>query len=386
MEIKADHIDQVNVSELIHYEKNANNHSEDQINRLCKLIQYQGFRNPLVVQKGTNKVIAGNGRLMAARKLGMGKVPVTYQEFESEAQLYAYMVSDNAVADWAELDLSAINMEALDFKDFDVELLGLKDFSLENPTVLEPLTDEDAIPENVETRCKLGDVWTLGEHRLMCGDSTSIDAVERLMNGEKADMVFTDPPYGISYEQEHRKSAPKQTNADVNNYFPIIKGDEVNIDYFVSSILGQFGYSKRIFIWGILNGKTLPKGSYIVWDKKTEAQANCPFGDFDVCWSKNTGWSMIRSMWGGFHSKEKGESRLHPTQKPIDLITQFFIKWGANCEKVVDLFGGSGSTLIACEKTNRKCFMMELDPKYCDVILSRWEQYTGKKAELNGPT
>jgi DNA modification methylase len=270
----------------------------------------------------------------------------------------------------------------VDFLDAEVVLPEVDmDYYSQEPESKEGLIDDDHVPEPLESKVKRGEVWALGEHRLMCGDSTKIEDVEKLMNGDKADMVFTDPPYGISYEQEHRTKAPKQTKTDVNNYFPVIAGDDTSIEVFTKHILDFFGSSKRIFIWGILNGKNLPDGgSYIVWDKKTEAQANCPFGDFDVCWSKNTGWKMIRSMWGGFHSKEKGEDRLHPTQKPIDLIEQFFSLWGKETKTVVDLFGGSGSTLIACEKTGRKCFMMELDEHYCGVIIARWEQFTGKQA------
>lgn len=161
--IKADQIEQVSVSELINHPKNMNIHSDDQINRLVKLIEYQGFRNPLVVQKGTNLVVAGNGRLMAARKMGMEKVPVTYQEFDSEAQLYAYMTSDNAIASWAELDLSAINSEILDFgSDFDNELLGIKNFNIETFKEIENTSEELNLNDfdNFEHECpKCGFEW-----------------------------------------------------------------------------------------------------------------------------------------------------------------------------------------------------------------------------------
>ena len=201
MEIKATDIIQVKVSELIPYEKNMNKHTPEQIDRLIKLIEYQGFRDALIVQKGTNIIAAGHGRWEAAKKMGLEKVPVTYQEFESEAQFYAFVVSHNAIAkdSWASLDLSAVNTEMLDLgPDFDISLLGIKDFVIEPIEKFEAQSDEDEVPEVVHPITRRGDIWLLGNHRLMCGDSTLIDDVEKLMNGEKADMVFTDPPYSLT--------------------------------------------------------------------------------------------------------------------------------------------------------------------------------------------
>lgn len=249
--------------------------------------------------------------------------------------------------------------------------------------VNEGLCGEDEIPEVVEPKTKSGDLYKLGNHRLLCGDSTNAQHVERLMSGEKADMVFTDPPYGIEYDDKTRKSWTRQSETAKQNNFGQIKNDSTEIGEFVNAILGYFDYCNRIFIWGILNGNgTVPKGSFIVWDRKTEAMADCPFGDFDICWSKNVGWKMIRVLWGGYISKEKGEQRLHPTQKPITLVQEFFERWGKSNDLVADLFLGSGSTLIACEKTNRKCYGLEIDPHYCDVIVARWEKFTGLNAEL----
>jgi len=200
----------------------------------------------------------------------------------------------------------------------------------------------------------------------------------------KADMVYTDPPYGIKYDDKIWNNRTKQDGAEnvKTSQFGMIKNDDIDINAFVSTILKFFGYSSRIFIWGILNGnEKVPKGSFIVWDKKTEAQKDCPFGDFDICWSKNVGWKILRHMWGGFHNKEKDENvRHHPTQKPVSLAIDFFDRWGKDKTNIVDLYLGSGSTLIACEKTNRRCFGMDIDPHYVSVIIKRWETFTGKKA------
>jgi DNA modification methylase len=408
MEIKSKEIVMVSVSELIHHPKNMNEHSEDQINRLVKLIEYQGFRNALVVQRGTNLVVAGNGRLMAAKKMGLKEVPVTYQEFDSEAQLYAYMTSDNAIASWSQLDMSKINTELLSLGDLDIELLGLKDFEVVVPEVLVPLTDEDAVPEIVHPITRRGDIWILGNHRLCCGDSTMIDDVERLMNGEKADMVFTDPPYGIS----------------VKNKIGEIKNDE-SLDVFRDSMQQLYTYSKHpshVYVW--CSSTLIPESGAIFsqyFDLKNiipSMNTNlttsipkyhfrhnyepCLFGMIgekalgtsvrisvsestknDSRYSGDGKLSVYPSLIPELKCSEPNNgSRLHPTMKKVDTICFYIDVSSMEGDIILDLFLGSGSTLIACEKTNRKCYGMELDEKYCDVIIKRFEQYTGKKATL----
>jgi len=201
VKIRSQKIEMVSIDTPIPYDKNMNQHTDEQIERLCKLIEYQGFRNPLVLQLGTNRIATGHGRLMAAKKMGMTEVPVIYQEFESEEQFYAYVVSDNAIQEWASLDLSQINLDMLDLgPELDIDMLGLKDFVIEPIEKFDAGCDEDEVPGVENPITKRGDVWLLGRHRLMCGDSTMIDDVEKLMNGEKADMVFTDPPYGMDYQ------------------------------------------------------------------------------------------------------------------------------------------------------------------------------------------
>lgn len=324
---------------------------------------------------------------MAAHLNNWTEFPVDFQDYETEEQEYQDMIADNKIAELAETDLSLVLKDVLELGPFDFDLLGIPDFKL--PEDFEPQSEEDSIPENVQTITKTGDLWILGRHRLLCGDSTNIQHVEKLMNGAKADMVFTDPPYGISFDDHANSEKQRKHTGAVSKKFGVIQNDDLDINEFVNIILGEFGYCHRIFIWGILNGNgngNVPSGSFIVWDKKLEQQANVPHGDFDICWSKNVGWKMLRHVWGGFKNKEKGEDRYHPTQKPISLVVDFFDRWGKAEDKVVDLFGGSGTTLIACEKTNRKCFMMELDPHYCDVIVTRWEKYTGQKAILQNVT
>ncbi len=372
----------IDVNSLSPHPKNRNHHGNEQIERLGKLIRFHGFRHPIIVSKLSGHVVAGHGRLEAAKHIGLSKVPVDYQDFQNEEAEYAFLVSDNAIASWAVLDLGGINSDIGDLgPDFDIDLLGIKDFVLEPAEKFAAQCDEDEIPEHVEPKSKLGDVYQLGRHRLMCGDSTSIDAVEKLMGGEKADMVFTDPPYGIDYKD--CSTVKGITNLKGNKYKPI-EGDNEPFD--PNLILGLFDYCPEMFMWGgdyYIGPEQIRNGSLLVWDKRIGEQDSLPGSHFEICWSKNRHARMLlRYPWVGVMATERGEKRVHPTQKSIKMIEFMLDKWGNKNDQVVDLFGGSGSTLIACEKTNRKCFMLEIDPHYCDVIVARWEKYTGKTSEL----
>ena len=203
-----------------------------------------------------------------------------------------------------------------------------------------------------------------------------IDDVEKLMNGEKADMVFTDPPYGIDLDTNYVSNKAVKGNT----YKKIIDDDK---DFNAGMLCEYFGNIEQ-FWWGANYYQgTLPKGgSWVVWDKSNEAQDKAIGSDFEICYStKHHKNSMYRKLWKGFTAKEIDEKRVHPTQKPIDMVVWFFSKWGEG-QNVADLFLGSGTTLIACEKTNRKCYGMELDEHYCDVIVERWQKFTGKEAIL----
>jgi len=206
------------IHKLIPNPKNPNNHPDKQIAMLSKIIDYQGQRSPVVVSKRSGFIVKGHGRLEALQKLGWDKVAVDYQEYESEAQEYADLIADNKIAELAKHDDSLMldTIKDLDMQDFDFELLGMDDFVL--PIEADPAKDmiEDDVPTDVDTRCKPGDVWVLGEHRLLCGDATSIDAVDKLMNGAKADMVFTDPPYGMNYSGRGENISNKIMNDDID--------------------------------------------------------------------------------------------------------------------------------------------------------------------------
>jgi DNA modification methylase len=372
------------IDRCIEYARNPrkNDHAVDKV---AAAIREFGFRVPICA-KSDGTVVDGHLRLKAAKKLGLTEVPVILADDMSEAQIKAFRLSVNKVAELADWDndLLALEFDELREMGFDLTLTGFEPDEIgalfpEQGT--EGLTDEDAVPEVPEQPVTVeGDVWLLGRHRLMCGDSTSIDAVERLMDGRKADMVFTDPPYGIAYSSS-KFDGNKAGVTNKRNKAEMIIGDGDNFD--PSFLVQMFKGAKEIFVWGYqYYPDKLGRGGIIVWNKKRETEAANPHGDFELCWSRRERNKMCWLQWGGFKNKEKGEDRLHTTQKPVALALWFFENWGNGLVCVVDLFGGSGSTLIACEKTARDCRMMELDPKYCDVIIKRWQDFTGQQATL----
>ena len=397
MHKQAPNITMIDTDSLIPYVNNARTHSQEQINQIAASIKEFGFINPVIID-GDNGIIAGHGRVQAAQKLGMAEVPCVQASHLTEAQKKAYILADNKLAlnaGWDD-EILRLELQSLDDLDFDLELTG---FDLEEIEALGELDveeleiEEQAIPEPQEDPVsKLGDVWVLGNHRLMCGDSTSVDAVEKLMAGQKADMVFTDPPYGMFLNADYSDMDSKFKGSDGGNKYDQVIGD--NEDFspdLINTVFACFDYCKEIFLWGAdYYAEHLPNknsGSWIVWDKRGDDSADKMYGStFELCWSKARHKRiMARVKWAGIFGMEKehDKKRCHPTQKPVELVKWFFDYFSLKDKKnVVDLFGGSGSTLIACEKLKRKCFMMELDPKYCDVIIKRWQNLTSEQAIL----
>ena len=386
------------VETLIPYAKNARTHSDEQVAQIAGSIKEFGFNNPVLVDKD-NSIIAGHGRLMAARKLGMDKVPVVQLGHMTEAQRKAYVLADNRIALNSGWDTSMLSLELLELKDeIDLSLLGFDADELDallNPIEeTEGLTDEDAVPDVPdESKTKLGDIYILGNHRLMCGDSTSIDAVEKLLDGNKADMVFTDPPYGVSYTGGLQNSAKGlQGNAR-----EMIKNDDIDL-YKEAVTIASMVCNGPVFMF---YADTVPFGLYrgiesvggevvalLIWKKKggygALGASYKPNHEPCVLWKKKgdrlnfIGSTAENRIW---EEDKEGVNKLHPTQKPVAIPKRAIGNHNANI--VLDLFGGSGSTLIACEELGRKARVMELDPKYCDVIVQRWEEFTGKKAVLS---
>jgi hypothetical protein len=320
---------------------------------------------PIVVD-ADNIVLGGNMRLKACIEAGLKEVPIIVASELTEEQQKEFIIKDNVGFgewDWEQL---ANEWEIEQLSDWGLDLpIEMED------TEIEAVEDNYQAPDTIETDIVIGDLFEIGEHRLLCGDSTDSDAVARLMNGEKADMVFTDPPYGIAYDNEERwNGIDKQNNSAKRNKGKMILGDAE--DFNPSFLLSYFSYCKEIFIWGMqYYPEHLGRGGCIVWNRKTETQKDVPHADFELCWSKQERNKMAWITWGGFKSKEIGEERLHTTQKPIELASWFFNNWGKQNDLVADLFLGSGSTMVAAHQLKRKCYGMELDPKYCQVIIDR---------------
>lgn len=375
------------VDKLIPYAKNARTHSDEQVAQIAGSIKEFGFNNPVLVDKD-NSVIAGHGRLMAARKLGMDKVPVVELEHLTESQRKAYVLADNRIALNSGWDTSMLSLELQDLKDdIDLSLLGFDPDELDallNPIEeTEGLTDEDAVPDVPdEPKTKLGDIYILGNHRLMCGDSTSITDVEKLMDGQKADMVFTDPPYGVDYKginNDSRDGLEDLLRGAFGNYLAVSKSG-ASIYCFHSdrcadvfhSVFREFFHFSSMIIWA-KNSLTLSQTDY------QSQHEPCLYGWMD---NGKHSWHSDRkqtSLWKFDKERVIG----HTTPKPVGLVERAINNSSKGGDLVIDLFGGSGSTMIAAEKIGRQANIMELDPKYCDVIVQRWEEFTGKKAVLS---
>jgi len=403
MKIRSQSITMVDVNSLIPHPKNCHDHPPEQLERLCKIIEYQGFRNPLTVQAGTNLIVTGHGRALAAKKLGMKEVPVIYQEFESDEQLYAHLVADNAIGKdtWATLDLGMINLELENLgPELDIDLLGLKDFVIEPIEKLDPQADEDEVPEVIDPIAKKGDIWLLGNHRVMCGDSTMIDDIEKLMDGQTADMVFTSPPYNANAKTgdgdifNGKKSKNMYEGKFVDN-----QDSSVYIQFAKDVLDMCFSFTDGFIFWNVSYNAN-SRFEYIL---QIEDRLN--FLIEQICWKKSStipfkgsmmrDWepiflfstggntlglsSVVSNHWEVSNTNSQGEN--HKACFPIALPEKAIMMLEKS-KIVLDPFLGSGSTLIACEKTNRKCYGMELDEKYCDVIVNRWQNYTGKEAKL----
>lgn len=403
----ADKVEQWPIEKLVPYAKNSRTHSEEQVAQIAASIKEWGFTTAVLVDE-SGSIIAGHGRVMAARKLGLASLPVMVAAGWTDAQKRAYVIADNKLALNAGWDEEMLALELVELGEigFDLELTGFNEDEIAAlmPVELEPgLTDEDAVPEvQAEPVSKLGDVWLLGKHRVMCGDSTSIDAFSGLMGGNAADMVFTDPPYGMTYGGGRRAgSKPKNREKFCTRAnFGVIKGDDLRGEDLTALVRDALLTAKTnckegaafyvCFPWrtysefeaGLIDIGLEPSAC-IVWDKKSIGLGNAnyrPQHEF-IFYVKGGAWHGDKAqsdVWS--MSRAAGADYVHPTQKPVELVERALGNSSKAGDIVVDCFGGSGSTLIACEKTNRQARLMELDPRYCDVIVKRWQEFTGKQA------
>ena len=377
------------ISDLRGYENNARLHSPNQIEEIANSIKTFGFNDPIELAKD-NMILSGHGRLAAAIKLNMEEVPTITHDHLTETQKKAYILAANRIALSSSWDNDILKHEFLDLKDDDFDL-SLTGFTIEELIDIlgqddepEMFGDEDSCPEvQINSISKLGDVWILGNHRLMCGDSTSIDAVEKLMNGVKADLIYTDPPYGVSVVKNEKVGADFGI-AKKGIYNNIIGDETINTAIDCYNLCLSLEIPVLCF-WGgnYFASKLNDTSCWIIWDKREDTGIKNTFADCEIAWTNQSKPSRIyRQLWNGMIRKGEHEKRVHPTQKPIALAEWCFEELNPKGKTVLDLFGGSGSTLIACEKTKRQCFMMELSPEYIDVIIKRWMQFTRKEAIL----
>jgi len=363
----------VSTDSLVPYARNSRTHSDEQVTKIAASIKEFGFLNPIIVD-GESGIIAGHGRVMAAKKLGLDTLPVIEASHLTDAQRRAYVIADNRLALDAGWDDEMLRVEFADLEGdgFDLTLTGftLEEIDALNPDeVEEGLTDEDAVPEVPEEPVTVeGDVWVLGNHRLMCGDSTSIDAVETLMDGAKPDLIHTDPPYGMN--------AVTKSSVLKENYGTDIMGDDTPdvAKYAFALIYGLYPDAKQIW-WGAnYYCSAMPDSEcWLVWDKNNGSsdQTDCELA-----------WANFRSVVRQFTMASEKKNRVHPTQKPVALMEWIIKRFNLSASKIADFFGGSGSTLIAAEKHGLQGFVMEFDPKFADVIINRWQDFTGKEAVL----
>jgi DNA modification methylase len=387
-------VQQIELSKLKPYPGNAKTHPQKQIDLLVKQIA-EGFDQPIVVDKDY-VIIKGHGRRMAALQMGLQTVPVIVRDDLTPQQVKAARIADNKLAetDWdMELlsqELEALNADGIDLGDIgfdqsELEVIfgGLQD-DQDMGALGEPEEDDYEIPDEIQTDIVVGDLFEIGPHRLLCGDSTKSDNVVRLMNGQKVDMVFTDPPYGMCLDTDYARSMPKSRNGASPLKHDRVKGDGDDFTpQLITAIFNSFPYCKEVFIWGAdYFAELIPfknDGSWVVWDKRVDEAFDKMIGSaFELCWSKSKHQRKIARINNTLFSGEKdAQNKVHPTQKPIKLVKFFFDNWGKDCQLIGDLYLGSGTTMVAAHQLGRKCYGMELDPKYCQVIVERMLKLDG---------
>jgi len=390
-------IQEVAVNKLIPYAKNSRTHSPEQIGQIAASIKEFGFRNPILVD-GVG-IIAGHGRLMAAQKLGLDQVPTIDCSDMTESQKKAYIIADNKLAMNAGWDnaMLTIEMQELEDEGFDLTLLGFDDKELNallQPEIVEGLTDEDAVPDTpLEPNTKLGDVYILGNHRLMCGDSCSVTDMDKLVNDRQVDMWLTDPPYNVAYEGKTKDALTIQNDSMSDDGFRQFLRDA----YVTANTVMKAG--AVFYIWhadsegynfrGAAHDAGWKVRQCLIWKKSTMVMGRqdyhwkhepCLYG-----WKEGAGhlWATDRKQTTILEFDKPNRNKEHPTMKPVELFEYQMLNNTKGGDIVLDSFGGSGTTMIAAEKHGRHAYLMELDPKYCDVIVKRWEDFTGKQAVLS---
>jgi DNA modification methylase len=396
----ATHIELWLIDRLIPYARNPRTHSDAQVAQIAASIAEFGFNNPILVDTKAG-IIAGHGRLLAARKLGLTEVPIIVLDHLTDAQKRAYILADNQLAlnaGWDETLLRA-ELAALQEEDFNVHLIGFEDEELARllaaQDAAEGLTDEDAIPELPETPISIaGDLWILGDHKLLVGDATDVAAVARLVEGDSADLVFTDPPYNVDYtgytDDRLKIEGDRMSDADFRQF---LKATFDSYRFLVkpgASLYVCHSSSWQREFQNALEAAGFEVRCQLIWAKNTFAWG---FGRYKfqhepiffahVAGEKDA-WYGDKTQSTLWQEKKPAANRIHPTAKPVELVELALLNSSKSGDIVADLFGGSGSTLIGCERRGRKARLMEIDPKYADCIIRRYQEYTGKQGTLDG--
>lgn len=386
----------VNINDLVPYANNARTHCPEQIKLIQSSLREFGFINPVIIDKD-NGIIAGHGRVIAAKKEGFKEVPCIRVEHLTEAQKKAYILADNRLAELSEWDeeLLKIEIEQLEGLDFDIDMLGfdLSDFVYEENEAESDVSEDDyEEPVPKIAKSKPGDIYQLGSHRLMCGDSTNEACVNTLMNGALADILITDPPYNVDY---HGGTAEKLT----------IKNDSMEDAQFRAFLTSAFSCADKVmkpgavfYIWHAdsegFNFRASCKGAgwevrqCLIWKKSSLVLGRQDYQwQHEPClygWKGGAGhlWASDRKQTTILEFEKPKRNDIHPTMKPVKLFDYQICNNTKEKDIVLDLFGGSGTSIIACEQNGRICYMMEYDPCYVDVIIDRWEKITGQKAVL----
>lgn len=398
----ADKIEKRAVSELIPYARNARTHSDAQVAQIAASITEWGWTSPVLVDE-TGQIIAGHGRVMAARKLNLTEIPVMVATGWSDAQKKAYVLADNQLAlnaGW-DMDLLKVEIGELNDLDFDLDLIGFDDKVLAGllaePT--EGLTDPDEVPEPpADPVTVLGDVWVMGGHRLMCGDSTSIEDLDKLAAGQKVDMWLTDPPYNVAYEGGTKEKLTIKNDSMGDEQFrtflrdayvaanAVMKSGAVFYIWHADSEGYNFRGAAKDAGWTVRQCLIWKKSSLVLGRQDYQWQHEpCLYG-----WKDGAShlWAADRKQTTILEFDKPSRNGEHPTMKPVALFEYQMLNNTKGGDIVLDSFGGSGTTMIAAEKNGRHSRLMELDPKYCDVIITRWQDFTGQKAihEATGKT
>lgn len=383
---------ELSVDELTPYQFNAKKHPKKQIEQIKKSIEEFGFNDPVAVWGDKNIIVEGHGRVMAAKEMGIDRIPVIRLDNMTDDERKAYTLVHNKLTMNTDFDSDILELELQSFDDIDMTEFGFEiaDDGSDN----EEVEEVDDVETQADGVVKTGDIWKLGKHRLICGDSTDVKVIEELLDNKVVNMVYTDPPYGMNLDTDFSSMSSKVFKGKMGK-----KYDAGNVDAFTPDMIQTILSipSKECFIWGAdYFSELIPErneGSWIVWDKRANGNDDIDedyssdkmYGScFELCWSKaRHKRDIARVKWAGMFGTEKefDHKRHHPTQKPIALSAWFIKRYSKAGDVVLDLFGGSGSTLLACEQMDRTCLMCELDEHYCDVIIARWEKLTGEKAE-----